>query len=155
MDAIDIKLINLLQKGIPLEKNPYAIIASQLGIGRLEVTERIKNLFEEGYIRRIGATFNNAGMGYTSVLFGLKVPDDVFDNVAEYVNSFKAVTHNYQRSGVLNMWFTFSAKDSDEKTHFLQGLQDSFKVMEIFEFPNLKNYKLNVFFELGGTEHNG
>jgi len=155
MDATDIKLVNLLQKGIPLEKNPYGILAVQLGISRSEVLERISRLFEQGYIRRIGGNFSNAGMGYTSVLFGIQVPDEIFENVAEYVNSFKAVTHNYERTGMLNMWFTFSAEDSDEKRHFLQGLQEGFKITQIFEFPNLKNYKLNVFFELGDGEHYG
>jgi siroheme decarboxylase len=148
MDAINIKLLNLLQKGLPLEKNPYGILAAQLETSRSEVLERIKRLLKEGYIRRLGGTFNNAAMGYTSVLFGIHVPDTIFNPVAAYVNSFKGVTHNYQRTSMLNMWFTFSYADPAEKELFVQGLQEDFQITEIFEFPNLRNYKLNVFFHL-------
>lgn len=150
MDATNIKLMNLLQKGLPLEKNPYGILAAQLEITRAELLARIKDLYQEGYIRRLGGTFNNSGMGYTSILFGIHVPDDIFDPVADYVNSFKCVTHNYQRNGKLNMWFTFSCSDVAEKEAFLQGLRGRFEILEIFEFPNLRNYKLKVYFDMEG-----
>lgn len=148
MDDTNIKLMNLLQKGLPLEKNPYGILAAQLEISRSEVLARINDLFQEGYIRRLGGTFNNSAMGYASLLFGVHVPDDIFDPVAAYVNSFKGVTHNYQRNGMLNMWFTFSFSDLAEKEALLQGLRERFHSLEIFEFANLRNYKLNVYFNL-------
>ena len=150
MDVINIKLINLLQKGLPLEKNPYGILAAELEITRAELLARIKELYQEGYIRRLGGTFNNSGMGYTSILFGISVPEDIFDSVADYVNSFKCVTHNYQRNGKLNMWFTFSFSDVAEKEALLLGLRERFEILEIFEFPNLKNYKLKVYFDMEG-----
>ncbi len=148
MDDTNIKLMNLLQKGLPLEKNPYGILAAQLDISSSEVLARIKDLFQEGYIRRLGGTFNNSGMGYTSILFGISVPDDIFNPVADYVNSFKGVTHNYQRNSKLNMWFTFSFNDVAEKEALIQGLRERFEFLEIFEFPNLRNYKLNVYFDM-------
>lgn len=150
MDAIDINLVNLLQEGLPLERDPYGIIARQLEITRSEVLKRIKELYQEDLIRRLGGTFNNAAMGYTSILFGLQVTDDIFSSVAAYVNSFKNVTHNYQRSGFLNMWFTFAFTDLSEKEVFLKGLEERFRITKIYEFPNLRNYKLNVFFDMEG-----
>lgn len=150
MDVINTKLINLLQQGLPLEKNPYGILAAQLEITRVELLARIKELYQEGYIRRLGGMFNNSCMGYTSILFGISVPEDIFDPVADYVNSFKGVTHNYQRNGKLNMWFTFSYSDAAEKEALLIGLQERFEILEIFEFPNLRNYKLKVYFDMEG-----
>lgn len=148
LDDTNIKLLNLLQKGLPLERNPYGALASQLEIDRSEVLARIKDLFQKGYIRRLGGTFNNAAMGYTSILFGISVPGRIFEPVAEYVNSFKGVTHNYQRNASLNMWFTFSFSQPAEKDLLIQGLRERFEISEIFEFPNLRNYKLNVYFNL-------
>ncbi len=150
MDATNVKLMNLLQKGLPLEKNPYGILSEQLEITRAEVLERIKDLFQEGYIRRLGGTFNNAGMGYTSLLFGVRVPEENFEAVAEFVNSFTGVTHNYQRNGRLNMWFTFSFSDYNEKEVLVQSLKEQFGRLEIHEFSNLQNFKLNVYFDLEG-----
>ena len=63
MDTIDRRLINLLQKGLPLDKNPYGLLAEELGITRSEVLERICDLSGRGYIRRLGGVFNNSGMG--------------------------------------------------------------------------------------------
>jgi DNA-binding Lrp family transcriptional regulator len=148
MDPTSIKLINLLQKGLPIEKDPYGIMAEQLGISRTELVSKIKELYQEGYIRRIGGTFDNARMGYTSVLFGACVPDQVLNPAAAYVNSFKGVTHNYLRTGRLNMWFTFSFSDQEEKERLVKGFQERFEIAEIYEFPKLRNYKLNVFFDL-------
>ncbi|HML38063.1 MAG TPA: AsnC family transcriptional regulator [Bacillota bacterium] len=148
MDAINRRLINLLQKGLPLEKNPYGLLAEQLEISRAEVLERIRDLSGKGYIRRLGGVFNNSGMGYASILFGIRVPEDILDPVAAYINSFKGVTHNYQRSDPLNVWFIFSFSDPAEKESLVRGLRERFAIPEILEFPKLRNYKLNVYFDL-------
>ncbi|HOX28981.1 MAG TPA: hypothetical protein PLQ76_07510, partial [bacterium] len=48
--------------------------------------------------------------GYTSTLVAAKVgPDDV-DRAAEVINSFPQVTHNYERDGEFNVWFTVIAR---------------------------------------------
>lgn len=148
MDAVNRKLINLLQKGLPLEKNPYGILAAQLEISRAEVLERIQDLFGKGYIRRLGGVFNNSSMGYASILFGIRVSEDILEPVTAYINSFQGVTHNYQRNDLLNVWFTFSFSDPAEKESLVQGLKERFNIQEIFEFPKLRNYKLNVYFDL-------
>lgn len=150
MDAIDRKLINSLQEGLPLEKDPYQIIGQSLGIERTEVAERIKNLLKAGYIRRLGGIFETSAMGYASILIGAHVPENIFPETARYINSFSGVTHNYRRSGALNMWFTFSYRREEEKTSFLKNLQEKFALADFREFPKRRNFKLRVFFDLAG-----
>ncbi len=150
MDIIDMKLINRLQEGLPLEKDPYNLIGQNLGIERAEVLHRIKNLLREGYIRRLGGIFEARAMGYTSVLIGAHVPEDIFQEAALYINTFKGVTHNYRRSGFINMWFTFSVRSEEEKALFLKYLQEKFSLDNLWEFPNLRNFKLRVFFDMEG-----
>lgn len=80
----------------------------------------------------------------------MHIAEDIFDGAATYVNSFKGVTHNYQRSNFLNMWFTFAFANPTEKKLLLQGLEERFGITEIFELSNLRYYKLNVFFDMEG-----
>ena len=148
MDPLDMKLMNRLQKGLPLDMNPYGLMGEELGIPRSEVLDRIKHLVSEGYIRRIGGTFDTSQMGYTSVLMGARVPEERLREVACYVNGFPGVTHNYLRSGALNMWFTLSVRSLEEKEGLLRSLEEQFSMTEIYEFPRLKSYKLNVFFDM-------
>ena len=41
LDAAGRRLLNLLQQGLPLERDPYGILARKLGISRGEVSGRI------------------------------------------------------------------------------------------------------------------
>lgn len=148
MHADDKKLMNRLQQGLPLAADPYGAIASELGKTRKEIVERIAFLTEAGYIRRLGATFDTNAMGMNSMLLGAHVPEEVFYEVATYINSYDQVTHNYRRPAHLNMWFTFSTKDEADRAVFIQSLKDKFGLTEVLEFPNLNNFKLHVFFDM-------
>ena len=148
MDSIDRKLLNTLQEGLPLKKDPYGIIADELGIDHSEVLDRIKALISAGYIRRLGGTFNTRAMGYESVLVGAHVPETIFHEVALHINAFSGVTHNYRRSSFLNMWFSLSILKEEEKPLLLNSLKEKFALTDVFEFPNLKSFKLRVFFDM-------
>ncbi len=150
MDSMNMKLINRLQKGLPLEMNPYGLIGEELGIPRSEVLARIKGLVSEGYIRRIGGSFDTRKMGYTSILMGANVPEHQYREIASHINAVPGVTHNYRRSGFLNMWFTLSVMEPEEKEGLIQDLRTRFAITEIYEFPKLRNYKLHVFFDMEG-----
>lgn len=148
MDADDKKLINLLQQGLPLEEDPYAIIAGTINKSKSEILARIKELSQAGYIRRLGGTFDNNTMGFNSMLIGAHVPEKIFYEVAEYINSYNNVTHNYRRPAYLNMWFTFTSKNEETRTAFIKALKENFAIEDVLEFPNLKNFKLHVFFDM-------
>ncbi len=148
LDSVGRKLVNLLQEGLPLEKDPYGIIARDLDISRSEVTERIGALVDGGVIRRIGGVFDSAAMGYSSLLVGAAVPGEIFGDAAAFVNSFPGVTHNYRRSGPLNMWFTFASGDPGEIDGLLAALRESFGLSSVYPFPKVKHFKLRVFFDM-------
>lgn len=148
LDPTGRKLVNLLQEGFPLEKDPYGILAGKLRISRYEVAERIRNLTDSGYIRRVGGIFDPAAMGYTSTLIGLRAPEEIFSDIARFVNAVTGVTHNYRREGFLNMWFTLAVADGSEKEVLIQDLRDRFDLEHVYEFPRLRHFKLRVFFDM-------
>jgi hypothetical protein len=52
-------------------------------------------------------------MGGAFCLCAIAAPEEQFDRIAEIVNGFDEVAHNYQREHTLNMWFVL-ATDTPE-----------------------------------------
>ncbi|MFW5976621.1 MAG: AsnC family transcriptional regulator [Bacillota bacterium] len=149
MDEIDLEIINIIQEGIPLEARPFQKIGEKLGIKEKEVTERLKKLKNEGLIRRIGGVFDSSSLGYCSTLIGLKIEEDKFYKIVEFINKHPGVTHNYRRDGYLNLWFTLSTIREIDKQLFLDKIKNREGVKLLYELPKKKLFKLKVFFEMG------
>jgi len=148
MDQLDSKLLNLIQKGIPLTECPFHDLAKELGIPPEMLLERLQHLKADGYIRRIGGVFNTAKMGYQSILVAMEVPSDRIIEATNSINSHPEITHNYVRNNRLNIWFTLANKNETERTLILQEITAKSGSVNVYEFPALKHFKLNVFFDM-------
>ena len=87
-------IINQYQKGFPLCSRPYKALAEQLNSTEDIVLSEIQVLDENGFLSRIGAVFNHKKAG-ASTLAAIAVPESELDSVAEIVNQFEQVNHNY------------------------------------------------------------
>ena len=165
MDELDSKILNIIQKEIPIEEHPYHKIAQNLDIEPEELINRIKYLKDSGFIRRIGAVFDSSQMGYKSVLVGIDVSENHIPKVVDIVNSYDAVTHNYYRIGSLkssatdknlntrlNVWFTLSTQSNIEKNNIIKDISNVEGINKLYEFPKLTLFKLRVFFEMGDSK---
>ncbi len=148
MDTVDRKLINLLQEGLPLEKDPFALLAGKAGISKGEIVERVGVLMRQGLVRRLGGVFDSGAMGYSSLLVGAHVPEGVFEAAARFVNAHPGVTHNYRRGGELNMWFTLCYRRDEERDELLEELRRRFGLERVHPFPRVRSFKLRVFFDM-------
>ena len=106
LSSFDKALMNLLQGNLPISSRPFKALADELDSDEETVLNRIKALKEEGYLRRIGAFFDSDKLGYRSTLIALEVEPNKLAQVAERINAYDGVTHNYEREGVYNLWFT-------------------------------------------------
>ena len=97
LTAFDKKLLNVLQAGLPISSRPFADLAQGLESDEKTVLSRVKELKEQGYLRRIGPFFDSAKMGYRGTLVALRVKPEAMKSVAEAVNRHVGVTHNYER----------------------------------------------------------
>jgi siroheme decarboxylase len=145
LDDMDRKILNLIQEEFPLTERPYAAIGASVGIDEEEALERVKRLKEKGYIRRIGPILERKKLGYVSALCGVHVDDADIPEVAREINRLTGVTHNYEREGELNLWFTIMAKTKDEIDRFLGDLEKRF-ALKIYRFPEKKVFKIKTFF---------
>ena len=109
-DQVDRDLLERLQEGIAVEHRPYAPLAAETGLNEQQIVDRIKAWLDAGLLSRFGPLLNAERMGGAFCLCAMAVPDDRFDAVAEIVNRFDEVAHNYQREHRYNMWFVLACE---------------------------------------------
>lgn len=105
LDPIDRALVRATQAGLPLCREPYRMVAEQLGIAPDEVMRRLGRLLAAGVIRRIGAVTNHYALGYRAN--GMSVWDVADDRISELgpaVGALPSVTHCYRRPRHLPAW---------------------------------------------------
>jgi len=105
MDDLDRKIITATQSGLPLVKEPYALIAEQLDIEPELLKQRLKNMLESGQIRRIGAVPNHYKLGYNANAMSVwNVPDEQIKDLGEQLGALPFVSHCYERPRFLPEW---------------------------------------------------
>jgi len=147
MDEIDKKILNIIQEEFPLAMQPFAEIGDAVGLTEKETLERVKALKAEGYIRRIGPILERKKLKYASTLCGAKVDEDILMKFVHELNRHNGVTHNYERDGELNLWFTISAKKIEDIESYLAGLEEKYS-LKIYRFPEKKVFKIKTYFPL-------
>lgn len=143
MDARDKELINALHGGVPIEERPYAAIAERLAMTEEEVIERLQRLLDDRILTRFGPLYDAARLGGAFTLAAMAVPEDRFDEVAEIVNSFPEVAHNYAREHALNMWFVVGAERPERIVEVLSQIMDR-TGLEVLNMPKEEEYFLEL-----------
>ena len=114
MDSLDRRIINELQIGFPVCDRPFKEVAQDLGATESELITRLRCMLDDGLLTRFGPLFNVEEMGGAVTLCAMQVPQPRFDEVAEKVNAYPQVAHNYQRDHEMNMWFVLATETPDE-----------------------------------------
>ena len=148
MDAMDRKLLNILQTEFPLDEKPFEIIAGRCGISEEEALSRIQRMKDEGIIRRISAVFDGVKLGRASTLCAARVPEDKIDIFVRTVNAYKGVTHNYRRDHEYNIWFTASAPGAKELDSFIREVKEKTGVTDLLDMRAVKVFKINASFDV-------
>jgi DNA-binding Lrp family transcriptional regulator len=143
MDVSDQELINALHGGFPIEDRPYAEIGRLLGMSEEEVIERLQRLLEDRTLTRFGPLYDAAKLGGAFTLAAMSVPAERFDEVAEIVNSFPEVAHNYAREHSLNMWFVVGAEKSERIDEVLSQIKERTGI-EVLNMPKEEEYFLEL-----------
>lgn len=150
LDAIDRRILDIIQTGFPLAPRPYAVLGDRLGLPEEEVFHRVRALREKKVIRRLGANFQSAKLGFVSTLCAAKVPEDRLDAFIAAVNAEPGVTHNYLRDHAYNIWFTLISPSREEGRAVLESLTRRTGV-PILDLPATKLFKIRVDFRMEGA----
>lgn len=147
LDAVDRRILSLIQSSFPLAPRPYAVIGEAAGIAEEEALERVRSLRKRKIIRRIGANFQSARLGFRSTLCAAKVPEEKIGLFTAEVNRHGEVTHNYLRNHEYNVWFTCIGPSWPAVCALLDGITEATGV-EILNLPATRLYKIKVDFQM-------
>lgn len=146
LDQKDRLILNEIQRNFPITHRPFLALARKLKLREKEIVERVQKLKDAGIIRRIGASFSARAVGFTSTLCAAKVPGKKVEKFVAVVNTYPGVTHNYEREGDYNIWFTLIAPSRKRIDRILTEISRKTGVKEILELPALKTFKIAVDF---------
>jgi DNA-binding Lrp family transcriptional regulator len=146
MDPKDRLILNAIQRNFPVTHRPFLALGRKLGMREKEVLERVRKLKAAGVIRRIGASFSAGAVGFRSTLCAAKVPPQKVQDFVAVVNSYPGVTHNYEREGDYNIWFTLIVPSRRRMEEILTEISRRTGVKKILNLPATKTIKIAVDF---------
>ncbi len=139
-------LLDRFQQQLPLSPTPFADMAKQLGTDEETVMQTLARLQAEGAISRVGPVFRPHSIG-ASTLAAIAVPPERLEEVAEIVNSFDEVNHNYEREHQLNLWFVVTAEDGVAVQRVLHAISER-AGLPVLDLPMLADFHINLGFSL-------
>lgn len=146
MSRMEKSLLNDFQHDFPTTERPFADIAGQMGTDEGAVLSSLARLQSEGVVSRVGAVFETARIGCSS-LVAMAVPPARLDEVAGLVNTYAEVNHNYEREHRLNLWFVLTASCENRLGEVLNEIEQRTGI-EPLVLPMLEAYHIDLGFNL-------
>lgn len=152
---IDKAIVRALQEDLPLEPNPYEIIAQQIGISEELLLEKIKEFQEKGYIRRFGAALRHREMGLkANPMIVWQVPEEKIEEVGTTLSKYPEVTHCYNRPTLpklpYNIFSMIHGESFEECSHLAEKMSQEVGIKEyklLFSEEELKKTSMKYFLD--------
>ncbi|MBL3526266.1 MAG: Lrp/AsnC family transcriptional regulator [gamma proteobacterium endosymbiont of Lamellibrachia anaximandri] len=147
MDSVDRAIINQLQGGFPISGHPYREMANRFGINEVELIQRLQQMLEKRQLSRFGPLYNAERLGGGLSLCAMSIPEEDFERVAEQVNAFSEVAHNYARDHRLNMWFVLATETPTRIESVLAEIEDV-TGYQVYNMPKKEEFFVGLKFEV-------
>lgn len=144
MEALDRKILEIVQDGFPLEDRPYAMLGRLLGVSEDEAFDSVERLRKSGVIRRLGGVYDSRRLGYISRLCAGVVNEGMLESFAAAADKIPSITHNYVRSHAYNVWFTVIARSESEIQETVRGLEAETVLHDAHVLSASKMFKINT-----------
>lgn len=143
LNSTDRMIINALQQGLPLCERPYRQVAAEFGLSEKALLARLDVLLSQGFLSRLGPMYNADRMGGAFCLCAIAVPSASFDHVAEIVNAFPEVAHNYERAHALNMWFVLATERTERIGEVIAEIEQA-TGLTVLSLPKLEEFFIGL-----------
>ena len=153
MITLSQQILNLIQTRFPVEPRPYAALAATLGRREVDIINQIDKLKQAGIIRRIGAIFDGAHLGYVTTLVAAQVPEEKIDAFVAEVNALSGVSHHYRRRHAFNLWFTLAGRGQHQLDDIINGLREKYALRNIYSLPAERVFKIKVDFDFRAVDY--
>lgn len=140
-------IINRLQTGLPLTRTPYKDVAEEIGMTEQDLLDHLKALLANGTLTRFGPMFHAGEMGGGLTLAAMRIPEQDFERVAEQVNRFDEVAHNYRREHELNMWFVLATETPEAIADTISQIED-LTGYPVYNMPKEQEFHVHLHFPI-------
>lgn len=144
LSALEKRILNNIQSGLPLIPRPFEVLAGRLGVKEERLSEILKNLQDQGIIRNFAVSLNHAKLGFRSSLVGLRVPAGKIEFLAKEIIRYPEVTHCFLRAGDYNLWSVFIYAKKERFRHFLNRLAQRVGKENVLSLPTQRKFKLST-----------
>jgi DNA-binding Lrp family transcriptional regulator len=143
MDTLDRNILDALQDGIAICDRPFAALAEALSISERVLLARIQRMLDDGVLTRFGPMYQAERLGGALTLCAMRVPEAHFEEVADIVNGFTEVAHNYRREHAFNMWFVLATETPQEIDTTLVAIEAA-TGYQVFNMPKLEEFYVQL-----------
>lgn len=147
MDDLDRHLINRLQYGLPLVKQPWRALADELKSDSQTLRDRVQALLDDGTLTRFGPMFDIDRLGGAFTLAALSVPEQRFDAVAAQLEAMPEVAHNYRREHAWNMWFVLGCTTPEGIAETIARIEAQ-TGLPVLNMPKEETYHVGLHFSV-------
>jgi DNA-binding Lrp family transcriptional regulator len=150
LDVVDAALIDGYQSGFPVVESPFETVAAEIAaetdrdLTADALIDRVRRLHEDGVFRRFGAVLNPPVIG-SSMLAAVRAPEERFHEIAEVVNGYRQVNHNYRRDHEWNMWFVITAGTREKRDAIREEIERR-TGLSVLALPMLTDYYIDLEF---------
>ena len=139
LEQADKDIINYLQTGFPICERPYLKVADELKMTEDELLQRLQRLLNAGILSRFGPMYHAEYMGGALTLAAVKAPFEIFDKIAEMINAFPEIAHNYAREHELNMWFVIATETVERQQQVIDEIEQQ-TGLKVYNMPKINEY---------------
>lgn len=143
IDSTDRRIINALQGGFEIVERPYRHAAEKLGLDEDELIERLQGLVAKRALSRFGPMYNAERLGGAVTLCAVAVPQERYQAVADQINDYRQVAHNYARDHELNMWFVLACEDPADIAETIAAIEAE-TGLTVHDFPKQKEFFIGL-----------
>lgn len=147
LSELEFTLLNAFQRDFPLRSRPFATLAKRIGTDEQTVIGILQRLQTRGMVTRVGPVFraNTIGAG---ALAAVSAPSERIAEVAERINAFPEVNHNYQREHQYNLWFVVTAPSTERLHAVLAEIEQACGCGPVIALPMEEEYHIDLGFDL-------
>jgi len=108
---------------------------------------RLKQLLANKLLSRFGPLYHAERLGGGLSLCAMQVPEAEFERVAEQVNGFPEVAHNYARDHQFNMWFVLATETLERIESVLEEIEQQ-TGFPVYNMPKEEEFFVGLKFEV-------
>lgn len=130
LSDVELKILAVLQGGLPKSRSPYRDLAVKAGIEPDELLSILKDWSRQGKIRRVGAIVNHfkVGLGAGAMVVWRVQPERI-EEVGQKLASFEQVSHAYERrvseNWSYNLYTMVHARSREEAREVVRKMSET------------------------------